>query len=834
MRAFNLALAATFAWSLATAVLAAPPVLQDLTLHMGALTRSAHGGVPLTSKDIAETSTALMQVSGEVPTSCTITADGPTTALWNLPTDCTSPTPKQHGLPDASYTFEVTATGATGTSPAETLTYSMHADVYTVSTPTQVSSSSTGMKALASQLGGKTIALARGSEVYFGGDEPFEYTYDPTGTAQGGPKYTVDFSKALTFSGFAPPAETVTTITSADADARTALSRLVVTGDSHRLKFIGLRVTGHLPEFTLPEGGCKIGATEQEGTKPICNAWTTMQGQQLILLSGAGGLYPGTITFEDMDVGAPGTATSPTQWMVGIQSTGKRTTPTIKLSNIVLDDIRVARVMDGIKLGDLQDSEISNFTIDSFARNALADQGAGSRNVHYRDYVIVRPLKNLATPWTHKDISQFGGPLPEAASTEWQNVTIERGVFATADGDTYAQGTFWRLTGTHAATSAFANATIRNVLYSGGASNGLTIGRGTGWTYERNGVFVDESRASGSLNHFPRVAATGEASTYGASGVFANNIVQGRSPATTTLMSTGLVASNNLFLDEAYTLPPEWTTTNNAPYADFYNQVFQDADTSGLDYASMTVAEIGPAIRAARAPIVGGPAMNEDGTYKGPVFPDGSWNDGAVYGQTPETAITSSAAVETAQVGQPVTITFNTDAVASQSISVDPAVSGVTGTFSVDPVTIGLGETSATTSFTATSAGSAVITATNNRSLTNPTALGLAIEVAPTAPTSYTLVTNRTVIPLGASITLTVALNQPATVETTISFTSNMGTAADVVIPFGQRFGVSLFYGTTLGTGTIAANDNQSLTDPAPLNVSVVRMVRGQLYNLLR
>jgi len=267
------------------------------------------------------------------------------------------------------------------------------------------------------------------------------------------------------------------------------------------------------------------------------------------------------------------------------------------------------------------------------------------------------------------------------------------------------------------------------------------------------------------------------------------------------------------------------------------------ASYAGLPSLTYSVCTTKAQVLAKTRPLAGlavasGGAMNPDGTYNGDLFPDGTKNDGTVYQATPPSLITSSAPASAMVVNQTLTITFQLDAAANQAVTITPAVSGVSGSFSAATVEIGVGQASGTVNFTPTTAGTASITCTNNRSLTNPTALTISVTTAGVAPTAYTQAADRTAVSITGSIVITYTLNQPAdtavTITPAVSGVAGAFSSPTVVIPNGQTTGSVSFFPGGLGNGTLTATDDSGLTDPAGISITVTQANAGQMLALLK
>jgi hypothetical protein len=223
-------------------------------------------------------------------------------------------------------------------------------------------------------------------------------------------------------------------------------------------------------------------------------------------------------------------------------------------------------------------------------------------------------------------------------------------------------------------------------------------------------------------------------------------------------------------------------------------------------------------ISASLSPVLDGSMKNGDGTYKGAFFPNGAYNDGSVYSAVPPTTITATA-TGTAEVGEAIIITFTLDQPATAAVTVTAGASGVAGSFVSNTAVIPIGQTSATATFTPSAAGTLTITATNDRSLTNPAPLAITVTAA-AAPTIYTMTLDRLVAAVGQRVTVSLLLNRPATQAVTISLAKSAGltgsfASSSVVIGVGQVAGSTSFTPSAPGAGTISTSDDRGLTDPA-------------------
>lgn len=352
--------------------------------------------------------------------------------------------------------------------------------------------------------------------------------------------------------------------------------------------------------------------------------------------------------------------------------------------------------------------------------------------------------------------------------------------------------------------------TFVNNLSVSGSPTGITIPASIGPTVERNTTVC--------LTSWPDGAGDANARIYlkqGTGGLVDKNIANALDVTEAGNAQVGVdVTSDNDFISDK-TLYPNY---------------FNDPT------ASVSTLITRAAIIAAFKAKLDGLAKNADGTYNGAYFPDGTKNDGTIYQATPPTSISQSANVSTVTVGEAVTITYQLDAAANQSVTVTPGVSGVTGDFSAATAVIGVGEASAQLTFTPTSAGTATITAADNRSLIGPSNITVTVNAAQASPTAYTQAANQASTTLGGSITVTYTLNAQAVTDVTItpavSGVSGVFSSSTVVITNGQTSGQVTFFPSSVGSGTLTATDDSSLTDPAGISITVATVNRGQLVTL--
>lgn len=260
---------------------------------------------------------------------------------------------------------------------------------------------------------------------------------------------------------------------------------------------------------------------------------------------------------------------------------------------------------------------------------------------------------------------------------------------------------------------------------------------------------------------------------------------------------------------------------------------YVSGETPGYTNPAAVKHALSPAVLA----LASGGALLSDGTYTGAFFPDGTWNDGTVYGSSGPTSYTATSPSSGAPTGIPITITLQLNAAATADVAFTPGLAGVSGSFSPGAPQILIGQSSVTVDFTATTAGTATVTFTNNRSLPNPAGLVFTMTSPAPDPTLYTQVAAPPVRQsLGLSIVLTYTLDFAATVAVTITPACTLAgafiTGSTVVIGIGETTGNATFLASAPGTATFSATDNRGLTDPANISVQVVAFNVAQLVRL--
>lgn len=759
----------------------AAPTLADFTQYRGALTKSGAGAVAMSA-------IMLSSDGGQTISAWAITLTGGTAGHWTTPTDGTSPAPTTAGvaagLSGGPYTFSATATNAAGTSAAKTLTINIRANTYTVSTALQITNSSTGVRANRGTLGGKTIEFARGSDANYVGN-------------------------VINFLAF---------------NTHTVGTRFNVTSEDATNPTTVWCIGGYATERAdFYDFNCS--ATLASNNTSTDNQLNTCMFS-LTYSSSFGVSQDITVTRVNMS-SAAGSAAN--QWTTGFYFVGGAGTGPVT-NTITISACRMTRTYNACRVTNASDVTVSNCVIDSFCANAFT-WGSRMTNTVSRDNIVVRAFNNPIAPGNHCDFDQV-------QSTTDANCTgnvRQRNFYSIANGDNPAQCPNYYddiASTTGGADSGFRlNGTIVDGAFCDSpAANGFHFEAGSGWDVRHvTGVRGYLSSALIGIGGANPSGPTWSVPEHGltASGAVVDCVML-RAGTSLATQFPSIQTLNTFFVDTS-AAPGTWTEAARAAY---FTPWFQNPGHV-RDFSAMTAEQVVAALKADWAPILNGSLKNANGTYRGALFPDGTWNDGTVYNLTPPTLYTSSAAVAGGAVGAPITITLQLDAAANQAVTITPHVAGVTGTFSSATVVIDVGAASITIDFTPTSAGAASVTFTNDRSLPNPAALPLTITAAPTGPTLYTQVALPALTPIGQGITITYVLDAPATADVTITpgctLAGSFVTGSTVVIPFGIQSGSATFVASTIGTATFSATNNRSLSNPATTNVTVVRTTVGQL-----
>lgn len=789
----------------------AAPTLQAHTMRRGNETKLGSGGVPLAQ---------FMVVSdgGAAITSWAFTQTAGATGHWTMTTTAagTSPRPSSTGvaalLAGGPYVWNVTATNADGTSNTAVLTINIAANTITVSTKDEISGSGvTGLRypATLAALGGKTVEIARGSYAAFDGNG---------GTTYNVSSFSPSIQKANTHTGRF-------SITSEDRTEgkRSKLGRLTL-GGCQRVDIFDLDFEGYL----LPQSG----SSSNQGTAMLVV-------QYVDALTG----MCDDLTFDNLRFYAPA-GTTPNQWRSALQIAGQSRTPFAKHTNISITNCTFERVLDGLVISNSDDISVGTATpgrdgvsVDSFSSNAIYVSGYSCSRVKIRNSVVVRPFANPASPTDHRDSIQIGSRV--APGADYNDNAVEYCYFVMANGDTGCQGIPYcddvaysgSVTG-----NTQNNFRMRNNFTDAVANQGGRIDGGSGvdvlyYTMVR-GYSTPEANASDGVG----IPLVGMSSVVNVSGIYAKSIVNGRTPTVITRFPS--FDADNCVLSQKATMPaqPVWTEAERVA---FMAGTFQEPGRV-IDYASLSAWEIADEIDIAYRPLALGFARNADGTYDGYLFPDGTRNDGSVYGAVGgPTAYTLTSPQTTVEVGVAITLNVLLDAPAEAGgVDFTWGVSGVTGSFSEAVTTIAEGNVAGSVIFTPTSAGTATFTAPDDAGLPNPTSVVVTVTSPVVVPTSYTLTAGRSTVSLGGQVPLTIELDQPAVAPVTFTFTvtpTGYVTPATVQILTGQRTASVALVPEAIGPVTVAPADDRGLTDPAPTAVQVVvgQVTAGAVKKLL-
>lgn len=762
----------------------AAPVLQDYTMRRGALTLANAGGASLSQ---------FMFASGGAVTSWSIVGGDTTGLQIDTSTGAITPT-INGGFGGANRSLTIRGTNVDGSDDA-TLTIEMVASAYSVASPTQVDSSSTGLRqaSIRSALGGRTVIISRGTYSAFDGN--------------GAVSYTTAFQ--CRFAGFNTHTGRFTIRSEFPENSYLSLSRLLFIG-STRIDVEDLGFETYLSIANTNPNNQNIAA--------ISFTYTATFG----LCS--------DITVSRCTMGAPSSATGKNQWATGVEIVGQIPSPYAKASYITITDCEVTRVKDGFRISNANNCTIDSCIISEFTSNASFWSLEVDNNT-IKDCIVTRSFINAIDEGDHQDFNQVGGSWGATGVRANCNANSSiRNIFVVANGDGPPQGPFYDDVGYYdGVTTGFSqnNCSVQNIFVDTPIIRAISMDIGTGWDVQRSSMVLGDSWA---LQPTFEPWLSGPVAASGlATGICRDNFSFYRDEG--LLYGFPDLDTDNTIAILPGSPPTTWTNDLRLSYLTPY---FQDPGRV-VDYASLTPAQIAAEIKEMYAPIEGGPLMNVDGTYRGSFFPDGTWNDGTVYEATPPSSIVSSAPVATAEVGEPVTVTFQLDANANQTVEINPSVSGVTGGFTPDPVTIDVGQGNITTSFVATSAGTATISAANNRSLSGPSNLVLTITSPAVDPTTYTQTLNSGGTTVGASVQITYVLDQVATADVIITPSSNLAgsfSSATVTIPFGSQSAQVTYTPSIQGTHVLSATNDSSLANPANANLLVATTNVAQLIVL--
>lgn len=266
-----------------------------------------------------------------------------------------------------------------------------------------------------------------------------------------------------------------------------------------------------------------------------------------------------------------------------------------------------------------------------------------------------------------------------------------------------------------------------------------------------------------------------------------------------------------------------WSGTADSDLALSYINTMSGAPPSGTTNATSYSTDIyQDAAIFNFSPVVDGNLLTGGGDYVGALLPDGSWNTGASYTPVAPTLYTMTLSASTVQVDGSITVTFALDQPADATTTITPARSVVTGAFSPTTVAIAIGETTGVTTFTPTSAGTSAISATNDRSLTNPASQNLVVTALP-GPYTQTLGASSIVVGTPVIITYTLSGARDAdAIVTPASTLAGTFNPATVTLLAGQLTGVTLYTPSVGGTASLTATNDSSLINPSAATLQVL------------
>lgn len=242
-------------------------------------------------------------------------------------------------------------------------------------------------------------------------------------------------------------------------------------------------------------------------------------------------------------------------------------------------------------------------------------------NVNTEDCIYIAPTQQ--EPLLHMDGMQDTGSVNSGTVS---NCYDDRAIVMLGEGVGVCQGRFGRTDNGNTHT----NIGVRNPISTITAYWGFGFGVGNGRLAER-GLFIFDPNA------------------YTAGGAFRTNgyitlaLATGRIGTTVSVSDPGwanVTIDNCLVQDYQPTLiPTAATVTNTTNFAgatlDSLTSWFNDPvgfDKAGVGWAAFTdYAAVKAEVIRCLKPVLNGPAKNGDGTYQGPLFPDGTWNTGATF-----------------------------------------------------------------------------------------------------------------------------------------------------------------------------------------------------------
>jgi hypothetical protein len=330
----------------------------------------------------------------------------------------------------------------------------------------------------------------------------------------------------------------------------------------------------------------------------------------LYMDQGTGGVDNSNLTIDDMSISETGAT---------VTDNGNAM-PRISGDNVIFNDLVIDTVYGGLSFANepATNFTFNRMTVRHWANNAVIIGGTAvnAQSVTFNDCIFIAPTRKPGDA-IHIDGIQIGD------TSENTTITINRLTIIQAEGDAVTQGVF----GGGAATSLKCNVQINGLLVATRANTAVALSEGNNVTW----THISAWKMDG-----PNVAApvTGVDDTYGEVGPAVNGAGTAWTGTNTISQSLvfGQISAANMTV--ASTATAFGGTRSSPPSSSGY---FATAPHTVLNaytdaqWRAMTPAQAKAAVIAAMTPTLNGSAKNVDGTYRGALKPDGSWNDGAVY-----------------------------------------------------------------------------------------------------------------------------------------------------------------------------------------------------------
>lgn len=432
--------------SVSVADVADNPNFASQTIYVGYLTRANHGAVPLAAPGLGI-------MIGLPVTSWTLTRTaGDSTAWPSSVTTGLTPAPSRALTVTDDGTTATYSITADGVDTGETLTISVTGNGYTASTKAQIDSDlrASGIR---NALGGRTIYLQRGSETAWA-------------NAANGGSGAADVCLFRGFNGHTGRFK----ITSSDVAHPTTIGRLQLLGTKNV----------DIEDLNFEHSVASMAGGDAQGNAMLYGGGNATFGN-------CAGVEVRNCTFGTNSPDPDDAST----WKSGIGLEGQSATSLI--TDCIVEDCTFERVKDGYTCGRASNMIFRRLTVDRFCSNASFQGGAKLADVLQQDVVHKRPMFNPGDPQDHRDFSQFGHT---SVAANYERITVENCAFLTLDGDAAGQGLFFNDVGysgygtgvnvggaNYLSGYVFVDCVIRNVIYEGVFSNGLTLDLGD-WTVE--------------------------------------------------------------------------------------------------------------------------------------------------------------------------------------------------------------------------------------------------------------------------------------------------------------------------------------------------------------